>query len=171
MGKNGIRQDKSTVGEIALANALANDQIQIIEYRTPKRPARVPPSAQPSTRRSEAQEQADLFTWADARLDLYPELADMYAIPNGEYRPKKTGARLKAQGVRAGTPDICLPTPAGRYHGMYIEMKAGKNKLSILQKERIERLRNQGYYVVVCYSKQAAANEIVWYLRGQFEQV
>ena len=35
---------------------------------------------------------------------------------------------MKRQGVKAGVPDICLPVARNGYHGLYIELKAGKNK-------------------------------------------
>jgi hypothetical protein len=64
----------------------------------------------------------------------YPALRMLHAIPNGGHRHKATAARLKAAGVKAGVPDICLPVARGDWHGLYIELKVGKNKLTEAQR-------------------------------------
>ena len=51
-----------------------------------------------------------------------------FHVPNGEYRSKRTGARLKAMGVRAGVADLCLISPGSRAH--FIEVKAPKGRMS-----------------------------------------
>lgn len=70
---------------------------------------------------TEAQEQVTLFSWA--AVQAIPELALLYHIPNGGSRHKAEAARLRAEGVRAGVPDLCLPVPRGGFHGLYIELK------------------------------------------------
>lgn len=109
---------------------------------------------------SEAQEQTALFLWAAA----IPELKAMYAIPNGGSRNAIEGKNLKAQGVKAGVPDICLPVSNGIYHALYIEMKVGKNKLSDKQKEYIKILNDNGNMAVVCYGFEEAQKVIIEYL-------
>ena len=42
---------------------------------------------------------------------------------------------LKKEGVKAGVPDIVLPVLRCTYHGLYIELKVGRNKTSLKQKE------------------------------------
>lgn len=76
----------------------------------------------------EEQEQIAIFRWATMQEGQYPVLRYMYHIPNGGHRNKVTAGRLKAAGVKRGVPDICLPFPLGGYAGLYIELKAGKNK-------------------------------------------
>lgn len=110
--------------------------------------------------RSEAEEQAALFRWAA----YIPELKYMYAVPNGGKRQAREAANLKRQGVKAGVPDICLPLPKGKYHGLYIEMKVGKNKPSDKQKEYIEYLSSVGYATCVCYGFDEAMRAITVYL-------
>ena len=58
-------------------------------------------------RSPEHDQQVLLFRWASH----YRELDCMYAIPNGGHRDVRVAARLKAEGVKAGVPDICLPIP------------------------------------------------------------
>ena len=72
---------------------------------------------------SESVEQQCLFRWAALQSGKYPELAMMYHIPNGGSRGKVEAIRFKAEGVKAGVPDICLPVPRGTWHGLYIELK------------------------------------------------
>lgn len=42
----------------------------------------------------------------------------IFAIPNGEKRSKAAAGRLKAEGVVAGMPDLCVPE-----WGLWVEMK------------------------------------------------
>jgi len=115
---------------------------------------------------TESQEQASLFQWAETMLYRYPELALMYHIPNGGSRNKIEAARLKAQGVKPGVPDICLPVARKGYHGLYIELKRrGGGKVSDEQKEWIKALTEQEYTVVVCEGWDVARAAIEHYLR------
>lgn len=75
----------------------------------------------------EAAEQTKLFNWIAFARAATPELDMLYHIPNGGSRNKREAANLKRQGVRAGVPDLCLPVARGDYHGLYIELKYGKN--------------------------------------------
>lgn len=95
---------------------------------------------------SEHGEQCALFEWAALKINQGIEpLKWMHAIPNGGYRHKATAAKLKAEGVKRGVPDIYLPFPTRGYHGLYIEMKAGRNKTTPEQTEYLEWLNDVGY--------------------------
>ncbi len=110
--------------------------------------------------------QVALFRWSALNEKKYPDLALMFAVPNGGHRHKLTAYKLKAEGVKAGVPDLCLPVPRGTYAGLFIEMKAGKNKPTGSQLEWQDRLRRAGHRVEVCYSWMSAANVIEEYLQG-----
>lgn len=112
-------------------------------------------------KRSEADEQIALFRWAE----YIPELKYMYAVPNGGKRHPAEARNLKLQGVKAGVPDICLPLPKGIYHGLYIEMKVGKNKTSEKQDDYLAYLNNVGYATSVCYGFEEAKRLIEIYLK------
>lgn len=116
----------------------------------------------------ESVEQTNLFRWAAYEQGKYPELKLMYHIPNGGSRNRLEAANLKKQGVKSGVPDICLPVARGAYHGLYIEMKAGRNKASENQKQWLSNLNAQGYYAVLCYGWNAASEVITNYLEGRF---
>src|SRR5215204_509943 len=51
-----------------------------------------------------------------------------FAIPNGGERPKRTGARLKQQGVHAGVADLCIMLPDSRV--AWLELKAVNGQLT-----------------------------------------
>ena len=114
---------------------------------------------------SEHDEQVKLFTWASYLETQIPELKMMFHIPNGGHRYKAVAVKMKAEGVKAGVPDIFLAVPrSGGFHGLFIEMKAGRNKTSEKQNEWIAKLIQSGYLVVVCYGFEEAKREILDYL-------
>ena len=112
----------------------------------------------------ESREQITLFEWAALNEHKYPELKLLHHIPNGGKRAKTTAIRLKMEGVKAGVPDIELPAPRGIYHGLYIELKAGKNKATDKQKEWIYELKKQGYFTAVCHGWESASKVLLKYL-------
>lgn len=112
----------------------------------------------------ESGHQEALFEWAAYHMDCMPELEYMHYIPNGGKRDKRTAVALKRQGVKAGVPDICLPVARNGYHGLYIELKAGKNKATKSQEKWQKFLNSQGYYAVICYGWHEAAKVIEEYL-------
>lgn len=114
---------------------------------------------------TEAQEQTALFQWAEYAAAKWPELRRMHHIPNGGSRNAIEAARLKAQGVRAGIPDIFLPCPRNGFHGLYIELKRKKGgRVSAEQRKMIDFLRGQGFRAEVCDGWEAAKNVIVEYM-------
>ena len=115
---------------------------------------------------TEHAEQCALFQWAELNEGSMPELALLFAVPNGGYRPMTTAAQLKAEGVKAGVPDVCLPVARGRFHGLWLELKRAdhSNHATPAQQEWIERLRHYGHMVVVAYGAQEAIDAITAYL-------
>ncbi|QEQ96265.1 VRR-NUC domain-containing protein [Neptunomonas concharum] len=115
----------------------------------------------------EGSEQAAFFNWLRVR---HPAVFDMaYHVPNGGSRKggQKEGARLKAQGVKAGVPDICIAIPRGGYFGLYIEFKATPPHnavVSVTQKAWLEKLASQGYKSVLCKGFDALKAEVEAYL-------
>lgn len=111
-------------------------------------------------------EQMGVIDWADWNVGRYPELQLLFHVPNGGKRNVVEAARLKAMGVKAGVPDLCLPVPMNGYAGLYIEMKYGKNRTTKEQEKWIVALRQQGYKAVVCYGGEEATKELEEYLKG-----
>jgi hypothetical protein len=76
----------------------------------------------------------------------------IYAIPNGGHRNIVVATKLKEEGVLSGVPDLFVAVAKNGYHGLYIEMKAGKNKPTDNQLTVMGKLQNEGYKCDVCYS-------------------
>ncbi len=112
----------------------------------------------------EASEQVELFKWVSRAQAKHPELSLLLHVPNGGRRDAISGARLKAQGVRAGVPDLLLPVPRQGWAGLWIELKAGRGKVSDVQSAWIDNLRGQGYRVEVCRGWEAAKRTLEEYL-------
>lgn len=72
---------------------------------------------------------------------------------------------LKAQllGIRAGAPDVLVFEPRGKYVGLAMELKVGKNTLSPAQLGFLEHLRANGWKTVVCYTIEEAVKEFKTY--------
>jgi hypothetical protein len=115
---------------------------------------------------SEFNHQCALFDWArrpDVRRHL-PDLDVMEASLNGVKLSKAQAGKAYAAGMLAGALDINLPVPRGVYHGMRIEMKYGKNKMSESQEWYAGRLIELGWKVVCCWDWEHAREEIIDYL-------
>jgi len=113
---------------------------------------------------TEAQEQAAVIEWAAWMAKRIPELRLLYHVPNGGSRNIIEARNLKAQGVKAGVPDLVLPVARGKYHGLYIELKRKGGRVSDSQKQWLAALRGQGYAAVVCYGAEDARQTIMRYL-------
>lgn len=115
--------------------------------------------------KSEHQEQVALFQWAEYQ-SKYPELKTslFYTIPNGGKRHVGTAKKLKAEGVKSGVLDVNLDVAKGSYHGLRIEMKVGRNKLTDNQKVHKELLDKNNYMTCVCYSCEEAIQVIEGYM-------
>lgn len=116
---------------------------------------------------TEAQAQKAVFEWAKDLAYKYPCLRLMFHIPNGGKRDYIEASHLKAQGVKAGVPDIFLPAARGGCHGLFIEMKREKGGvLTSFQSYYIEALMREGYKVAVCHGRDEAVRTIEEYLKG-----
>lgn len=92
---------------------------------------------------SEHEEQVQFVQWFRRK---YAPIR-IFAIPNGGYRSRATAARLKAEGVSRGVPDLFIPE-----WNLWIEMKRAKGgKLSPDQVNWIKYLKDLGNTVHVAY--------------------
>lgn len=107
-----------------------------------------------------------------------PECLDwLHAIHNQGSGDAVRGARAKAEGVKAGVPDVFLPHAVGTWHGLYIELKKpnlkpkrnGKGAASAKQLEFGEYAQRAGYGFVVCYGWREAAEVIASYINWGIE--
>ena len=127
--------------------------------------------------------------WADFKRDQVPQLKWLHAIKNAGHGDAVRGAMSKAEGVKAGVPDIMLPVAVQfdyrkdwpfkvravgpGWHiacGLYIELKRLKSSrgaagsTSEVQDEWREYLTQAGYAVEVCHGWEAARDAILRYL-------
>lgn len=109
--------------------------------------------------------QAAYFEWAAYASAKYPELQLLFAIPNGANKTPAERIVFKATGLKSGVPDVFLPVPRGGYHGLFIEFKTEKGKVSDTQKQWLADLAVQGYHVVVCRDMSEAVELTVEYLK------
>lgn len=129
---------------------------------------------------SEHAEQCAVIDWWAHACKSYglPQFA-LIAIPNGAVlagdarRRAMQMHRLKAEGLRAGVPDLFLAKPipypgklaAGcLIPGLWIEMKRKPNKPSTEQETVILYLRQRSYHVVITWSADEAIKAIKAYL-------
>jgi len=132
----------------------------------------------------EHHDQVIVMNWCLLNKKKYPCLGFIYAIPNGGDRHAAVGAKMKAEGVKKGMLDWCLPWPKqdfiageivgkGNFYvvcGLYVEMKVSPvgypnsrplSKISNDQKEWIKYFLDVGYEVKVAWS----ADEAIGYLK------
>lgn len=115
-------------------------------------------------KRGEDTEQIKVIRWAAGAECRYPELRWLYHIPNGGTRDSAEAIKLKNMGVKRGVSDLCLPFPHGRYHGLYIELKYGKNRLTKEQSQFLCDMCDSKHCVAVCYDAQTAIELIGKYI-------
>jgi hypothetical protein len=94
-----------------------------------------------------------------------PRYSLLFAIPNGGQRHPAVAAKLRAEGVRPGVPDLCLPVASRGYHGCWLELKVGRNRPTVHQIAWCDALREQGHFVATVYDDAAVVLDIIaWYL-------
>lgn len=112
---------------------------------------------------TESEHQQALIQWVKCHEVKFPQLRCLFSVPNGGYRSARTAGVMKSEGVRRGVWDLFLPVPMGHHSGLFIEMKAGKGRLSPEQKLFRESV-GESYAWSVCYTWHEAVCDIVGYL-------
>ena len=67
----------------------------------------------------------------------------------------------------AGVPDLCLPIPISPFHGLFIELKTKKGKVSSNQRKWQNKLRGRGYASEICFGADEAIATLEQYLAGK----
>lgn len=113
----------------------------------------------------EAAHQAQVMEWSRwaYKTGKYPMLNMLHCSLNG-VKLSATQARIaKAQGMLSGVPDLFLPLPKNGFHGLYIEMKSEKGRLTENQQWFLSNAESLGYKTAVCYSAKEAIDAIEAY--------
>lgn len=148
----------------------SNPDIQLVtdgSYTT------VEPAAKPlAGKMSEHDLQAAVIAECDLRANQDPRWRLLFAIPNGGQRSKATAGKLKAEGVKAGVPDLCLAVPRAEtrahpaYHGLFLELKVEGRKPTGNQEMWLRSLREHGYYACWVDNAFDAMHILEWFLNG-----
>lgn len=94
-----------------------------------------------SAARSEHVEQREFVSW----FRQTHRGVRIFAVPNGETRSRRTGGRLKAEGVSPGVPDLCVPE-----WWLWVEMKTTDGgDVRPAQKDWHAYLRSIGQRVII----------------------
>jgi hypothetical protein len=116
----------------------------------------------------EHNEQVKLFRNIKLYMNREPFLILLHATPNAAKRSPQLAAYLKAEGMRAGVPDLNLPLPRGDYSSLWIELKADKKSYPTQeQKFWMNKLNECGCLAVCCYGWKEALDLILDYLNEE----
>lgn len=111
-------------------------------------------------RRTEREEQAEVFRWAREQERRIPELAYLFGTFNAGKRRGRGIGMAVSTGLKPGVPDVVLPIPNARAVGLAIEMKVTGNHPTDDQTRWLEALESFGWEVHVCYSAREAIGAI-----------
>ena len=104
----------------------------------------------------------------------FPELADdfhhfsneHYLIPDAKGAYWQAGRKRTRMGVKKGVLDFHLALPLDGHHGLWLELKVGKNKPTPEQIAFMERKTARGYLCGCVWGHDAAKEFILTYLRN-----
>lgn len=113
----------------------------------------------------EHREQVALMNWAKSKEAEFPDLRWLYSNANGGKRSIGCAVKMKAEGTKRGVFDLFLPLPRAGFHGLYIEMKYGKNELSDEQVEFKHFIWSHNYCNGVFWNWSDASKFILDYLK------
>ena len=116
---------------------------------------------------TEHDEQVAVMEWAALMSTTYPGLELLFAIPNGTRTTYGIARKMRMEGVKKGVPDLFLPVPKGKYHGLFVEMKTQVGHASPEQKDWLKALALQGYCAVICKGADEAIATFTRYMEQE----
>jgi len=99
--------------------------------------------------------------------DIYKSF---FHIPSGGKRNLIEAINFKRMGVKPGIADYFLMISNKSYHGLWLEMKYGDNKLTENQIEFRDLAITRGYDYKIAYTCEEAIDIITHYLLDQQEE-
>ena len=117
----------------------------------------------------ESAHQAQVVEWSRwaYKTGKYPLLNMLHCSLNGVKLSGTQAKIAKGQGMLSGVPDLFLPVPRQSFHGLYIEMKSEKGRLTENQQWFLTNAESVGYKTVVCYNAKEAIAAIQAYYEQQ----
>jgi len=95
----------------------------------------------------------------------YPDVITNSSLLQGNINNVGLSVKANQMGYCAGTPDLAIYEPCGKYHGLFIEFKNGKKGVvSPAQKEAMQHLTHKGYKCEVVRSYHEGVNAINKYM-------
>ena len=115
---------------------------------------------------TESSEQIAAMDWL---REQYPHIAEhTMHIGNERKATFYMGQIMKRMGILKGASDLFMAWPNSGYHGLFIEVKSQKGRLTPHQKEFLKRMQKVGYKAEVCFGANEIINTIENYLhQGQ----
>ena len=113
---------------------------------------------------TEHQEQAAFIRAVKWCSSQWPDLKNVFAIPNAGKRSFGAANYYKAEGLESGVPDVFVAIPTENYHGLFIEFKRRGGNISSAQLSWLRRLGDMKYHVAVCFSGNEALIVVARYL-------
>jgi len=111
-------------------------------------------------------EQIDHINFVNWFHHNFPELADdFHHFANERKCTQQQGRTLKRMGVKKGVADFFLALSVDGFHGLWLELKVGKGKLSPEQTDFLNRKTARGYFVAVTWGWEAAKEVMLCYLK------
>ena len=113
----------------------------------------------------ESAHQAQVVEWSKwaYKTGKYPMLNMLHCSLNGVKLSGTQAKIAKGQGMLSGVPDLFLPVPKNGYHGLFIEMKSEKGRVTENQHWFLTNAESVGYKTAVCYSAKEAISAIQAY--------
>ena len=113
----------------------------------------------------ESAQQAQVVEWSRwaYKTGKYPMLNMLHCSLNGVKLSGTQAKIAKGQGMLSGVPDLFLPVPKNGFHGLFIEMKSEKGRVTENQHWFLTNADSVGYKTVVCYSAKEAISAIQAY--------
>lgn len=100
----------------------------------------------------------------DCLRHYYPNVASAAIhIANERETTPFYGSILKKMGVKKGVPDLLFPKPQKNYHGLWIEVKTQKGRVTPEQESFIKEADNDGYFACVCFGAQSVVDTVCNY--------
>lgn len=91
----------------------------------------------------------------------------IFSVPNQGVRTVRNASRLKAEGMRAGLPDVIGAVPIGQYCGFVIEVKTKIGKVSARQADMLNHFKKAGFATFIARSVDAMTLITRKYLAGE----
>jgi hypothetical protein len=100
-------------------------------------------------------EQAEQIRIADWMRIMHPDIP-FFAFANERKCSLQYGALLKRMGVKPGVSDLFFSRSNLTHHGLWLELKVGKNKPTPYQIQFLQERREEGYKAEWCIGADKA---------------